>query len=177
VQAPALFGLNPDEVGDETVTEALEEQDERKSREDDLVQSYLEANKERRARKSIHWVEASPDLYALSAGNHGMVLMAKRSDGWIVEVAPRDRWASHEKLQSAPVDLELAQGIGEDYIRRARAETLVSENASWRRRPASSKVLNALTKFRINPPPGLTAGEAGDLLSAAIARCAARRMG
>lgn len=102
--------------------------------------------------------------------------MLQRGEGWIVQVVPRDRAAAHDKLQPAPVDLELAQGIGEDYIRRASAERLVSEDAYWRRNPASQKVLAALAKFRVTPPPDATAGQAGDLLTAAIARSIARRI-
>lgn len=175
VQAATLFGLDTDEVGEKTVTEALAEK-EKKDLEDTLVSRFIAANRKKPSRCAIHWVTASPQVYALSAGDRGMVLMLKRADGWIVEVVPRDRAAAHDKLQSAPVDLELAQGIGEDYIRRASAERLVSENAQWRRNPASQKVLAALAKFRVTPPPDATAGQAADLLTAAIARTVARRI-
>lgn len=175
IQAPTLFGLDADEVGEQTMTAALAEK-EKQDLEDTLVRRFVDASWKKSSRRVIHWVTASPQLYALSAGDRGMVLMLKRGDGWIVEVAPRDRGAAHDKLQPTPVDLELAQGIGEDYIRRASAERLVAENAAWRRNPASQKVLAALAKFRVTPPPDVTAGQAGDLLTGAIARSVARRI-
>jgi hypothetical protein len=175
VQAPTLFGLDTEDVGEQTVLEALGEK-EKKDLEDTLVRRFVDASRGESSRRVIHWVTASPQIYALSAGDRGMVLMLKRGDGWVVNVVPRDRAAEHERLQPLPVDLELAQGIGEDYIRRASAERLVAENAYWRRNPASQKVLAALAKFRVTPPPDATAGEAGDLLTAAIARSIARRI-
>jgi superfamily II DNA or RNA helicase len=175
VQAPTLFGLDPATVGEQTVTEALAEK-EKQDLEDTLVSRFISANRKKPSRRVIHWVTASPQLYALSAGDRGTVLMLKRGDGWIVQVVPRDRAAEHERLQPLPVDLELAQGIGEDYIRRASAERLVAENAYWRRNPASQKVLAALAKFRVTPPPDANAGQAADLLTAAIARSIARRI-
>ena len=178
IQAPTLFGLDLETVGEQTVTEALAEKEKaaQTSLEDTLVRRFIDASRKKSSRRVIHWVTASPQIYALSAGGQGMVLMLKRGDGWIVEVVPRDRGAAHEKLQPLPVDLELAQGIGEDYIRRASAERLVAENAYWRRNPASPKVLAALAKFRVTPPPDATAGQAGDLLTAAIARSVARHI-
>lgn len=173
VQAPALFGLDPAEVEKKTVTEALAQ---RASMENTLVRSFLSAGKRARGRKSFRWVEAGPGLYAISAGDRGTVLLVKGGEGWIAEVAPKDRALSIEQIQNTPVDLELAQGIGEDYIRRASAEVLASENAFWRTKPASPKLLLALSKWRISPPEDVTAGEASDLLTAAIARaCLWRR--
>jgi hypothetical protein len=98
------------------------------------------------------------------------VLLIRSGDGWIVEVSPKDRYAGATTLEARPVDLEMAQGIGEDYIRRAAATQLAAENAFWRRKPASDKLLGALAKWRIRAPEGIRAGEASDLLTVAIAR-------
>ncbi|MHB2025147.1 MAG: DEAD/DEAH box helicase [Elusimicrobiota bacterium] len=180
IQAPVLFGLTPEQAKDLTVTEALEEQEkqqeQKKSLEDALVGSFISANRKKSGPRKFHWIKATSMLYAASAGDKGMVLLIQKNDGWVVTVAPREREDAMIQLENIPVDLELAQGIGEDYIRRASAERLVSESAAWRRNPASQKVLAALAKFRVTPPPDATAGEAADLLTAAIARAVARRI-
>ncbi|OGS08274.1 MAG: hypothetical protein A2270_10610 [Elusimicrobia bacterium RIFOXYA12_FULL_51_18] len=166
IQAPALFGLDPEAAGDSTVTEALEVKD----REDALVSSLITANRSVHGPRRFHWITASNAFYAASAGDRGTVLLIRSGDGWIVEVSPKDRYAGATTLEARPVDLEMAQGIGEDYIRRAAATQLAAENAFWRRKPASDKLLGALAKWRIPAPEGIRAGEASDLLTVAIAR-------
>ena len=169
VQAPVLFGLDPEDTAGKTVTEALAEK-ERGEREDALVASLLAANRSSRRPRRFRWVTASERLYAASAGDRGTVLLIRQGDGWVVEVAPKERSGSLSSLEVRPIDLELAQGIGEDYIRRAAAEALASEKAFWRGRPASPKLLGALAKWRLHVPAGITAGEASDMLTGAIAR-------
>jgi superfamily II DNA or RNA helicase len=167
VQAPVLFGLDPDEANGETVTEALEK---KRKREDALVSSLVTANRALPERRQFHWTTSENAFYAASAGRRGTVMLIRSGDGWIVEVSPKDRLEAPTILEPRPVDLEMAQGIGEDYIRRAMATVLAAENAGWRLKPASEKLLAALSKWRVQVPSGITAGAASDLLTIAIAK-------
>ena len=61
-------------------------------------------------------------------------------------------------------------GRAEDRVRQAGAAALVAKDAPWRMRPASEKQRALLTKLRIAARPGLTAGEASDLIGGALVR-------
>jgi superfamily II DNA or RNA helicase len=66
------------------------------------------------------------------------------------------------------VDLEMAQGVGEDYIRKNSVPVLVNRNAAWRQRPATDKQKETLDKMRIAYSATTTVGEASDLIGAKI---------
>lgn len=172
IQAPTLFGLpaHPTESIVLAAEAAKQSQQERVS----AVQRLLEASRfQSSTTRRMHWVTVSKEaLYALSAGQAGTALVAKRDTGWIVVVAKRD---GEEALTSVPVDFELATGIAEDFLRRADAIGLVSSDAAWRFLPASAPQLQALRKWRMPATPNLTRGEATDLITAAVAQVKIRR--
>jgi len=67
------------------------------------------------------------------------------------------------------LDLGYAQGLAEDYVRSLGDGALVHPRARWRRRPASEKQLALLRSHQIPIRPGLTAGEASDLITVTLA--------
>ena len=71
-------------------------------------------------------------------------------------------------LPTADAALQLA----ESFVKQERREVtrLTDNSASWRRQPASEKQLAILRKWRAPIKPGLTKGEASDMLDAKIAR-------
>ena len=174
VQAATLFGLAPSELEGRTVTEAIEARERTGRGEERMLLSLVRASAGAR-KVRIRWVEAGRGLYAASAGDQGLVLLVERAGGWVVRVVPRDRGAEPLTLQPLPVDLELAQGIAEDYLRRVDAVRLAREDAAWRSRPASERQLAALQRWGVPVTRPLTAGEAADLLTAAAARARVRR--
>lgn len=122
--------------------------------------------------RRIHWVTVNPALFALSAGQAGTALVAQRERGWVVIITRHD---NDEWLTPVPVDLELAIGIAEDFLRRAKAMGLARSDAEWRTQPASPRQLEALHKWRVPLHGSLTSGQATDLLTAAVATAKARR--
>ena len=70
----------------------------------------------------------------------------------------------------AGLSLGYAQGVAEDRARALGARALVDPHAKWRADPATPKQLATLRRFRVKVAPGLTKGEASDLLSAALDR-------
>ena len=91
------------------------------------------------------------------------------ADLWTVDVVGRHEGASREVLTVEPVDLEFAQGLAEDYVRRIGVTSIAIKEASWRLRPASEKQIAALKRCGVAVPSTLTAGEASDALTASVA--------
>ncbi len=169
IQAPAIFGLQG-EIDDtrESVAPANEDNITQHGRSLLLTQVQGIAPL---ARSKLRWVRAKDGVYALNCGEGGNVLMRNvGKDEWLIEVVGRrDAGQGREPLTMEPVGLELAQGIAEDYVRRASAVYLSSRNASWRDTPASDKQLDSLAKWKIKYSPGITKGDASDLMTAAAA--------
>lgn len=164
VQAPAIFGIDdfstPKEKGEPT-----EEGSEKHRR--SLLITQLEGVAPL-ARSKLQWVKAKDNVFALNCGEGGTVLMRGcGGDVWHVEVINRkDAERRREMLTMDPVGMELAQGIAEDYVRRASAVYLSSRSARWRDAPATPKQIAALRKWKVEIPHGLTKGEASDLMTA-----------
>jgi len=75
-----------------------------------------------------------------------------------------------ERVLADGLSLEYAQGTAEDYARTtANAGALVNADAPWRAAPASEKQIATLQRYRIPFGPGLTKGQAADLLTARFA--------
>ena len=117
-------------------------------------------------RGRLHWIEderPEGSRWLLSCGEETLVL-GRLDAKWAIRSLPRDRQAAG-RLLYRDLTLEYAQGVAEDYVRAAGAWGLVDPGASWRRVPASEKQLELLRKMKVVTRPGLTKGEASDLLS------------
>ncbi|HEY8414253.1 MAG TPA: DEAD/DEAH box helicase [Thermaerobacter sp.] len=184
IQAPALFGFPPGaDLEGKTVTEALQDESLLKalkvggdgSQELATLRSMLKPDWQQ-FHKRVRWLKIDDSLYCLPAGEAGnLALIEVGQDQWVVELVPKERRKQRERLTPEPVWLELAQGVAEDYVRRAEAVGLIIASAAWRQRPASEKQLAALRKWGIEPRPGMTAGEASDELTCAAIRARYRR--
>lgn len=176
---PSLAGLDPSEV-DEEAEQVLEEEgllamldfiDERRVREGKIVAKRVNLFQ----RADIAWTEANPNLWALSAGDEMLLLQADEDARWRVVVSPR---RGQPRVLAAGLDQGYAMGVAEEYVRtsrddRGRALTnLVSRGKEWRQAPATPAQRDTLRGFRVAQAdqPGMTKGEASDLLTAAIAR-------
>lgn len=117
--------------------------------------------------RDVAW-RVGQGVYTLSTGE-GMVIVSESRDGWMV-----DRLEGRELITlQTGLDLGYAQGIAEDLARKAKA--LNNPNAGWAKKAPSEKMLNALKGWRIPADNVTTAGEASELLSAAIAKAALSR--
>lgn len=167
IQAPAIFGIvdnsEPRERGEPT-------EDGSKRHHRSLLVTQLEGVAPL-ARSKLQWVRAKEDVYALNCGEGGNIIMrGGENDEWYVEVIGRKgATQAREPLTMDPVSLELAQGISEDYVRRASAVYLSSKSARWRDAPATPKQIEALRKWKKDVPANLTKGQASDLMTAASA--------
>ena len=170
IQAPLLFGLHPEKAEGKAVTDALKEPSNRSSPAERIINASQSA---KAFKTALRWLKSSDDLFVLSAGTAGTVLMLGMPDGWHVRVTRKDEETLH--LTTKAVSMQLAQGLAEDYIRRANVTVLIDPRAQWRTSPASEKILSALDKWHIPYSPAITSGEASDMLTLAIAQSQARR--
>ncbi|HKW92682.1 MAG TPA: DEAD/DEAH box helicase [Methylomirabilota bacterium] len=115
------------------------------------------------ARRPMHWIRAG-GRFALSLGTAGTLVLLPVGTGWRAVVRSRDG----VKVLGDGLPLEYAQGTAEDFARRAGAGTLVDPAAPWRAAPATDRQLAALKRRGVSSRPGLTKGEASDLLAAAF---------
>lgn len=120
------------------------------------------------SRSKLQWIPGKNGNLALNCGSGGTIVMSKSGDDeWLVHVIGRMGAIGKESLTMSPVGLELAQGIAEDYVRRADAVYLNSKSARWRDLPATPKQRKALGKWRIPFNAYTTRGEASDLMTQA----------
>ena len=172
VTAPTLFGLQEVPSG-KSITEALDEEEEKRSTEVDRLRSLLdvEKNELQEFKEMIKWLKVAPDVYALSAGSAGTVVIFPVEGGYHAKVSKRDE--PDEYLTQAPVWLELAQGVAEDYLRRSAEIGLVKHDAFWRRHPATpnqERVLRWLKPWLGEIPYPLSRGKASDLITIGFVR-------
>lgn len=167
---PRLFGLGDadeerDAIAERGVAEVVAERQAAEVREGRITAAEVELFK----RQKLAWVKIDPGQWALSAGDLSIVVRQTPNDLYRVERRPR---SGPLTIIGHDLDLGYAQGMAEDAARAADgfAEVLVSRDAGWRSKPASAKQKAALRRFGQVVPTGLTAGEASDLMAAAIAR-------
>lgn len=164
IQAPAIFGLPANDDSDPRSNTAANEDGSERHR-SRLLASQLQGVAPL-ARSALQWVEAKPGVYALSCGEGGNLLMRMVAPQlWRVEVVGRAAGGGRESLTLDPVGLELAQGVAEDYVRRASAVYLSNRSARWRDTPATERQVKALRRWKVDVPDGLTKGQASDLLT------------
>lgn len=179
VTASTLFGLPHALETDSIIAEIKKESD----REEKLVDIELEQLKKMvyspeavKMRESVSWVKCNGDLFTLSAGRGGQVLISRaEADSWRVWAMFADE-SKNKELTPFAVDRELAQGIAEEYIRENKAADLVNKDAAWKNRPATSTQLNTLKKFRYRNIEGITCGEASEKITRSIALMNAKKL-
>lgn len=134
--------------------------------------------------RRFRWIPAGAG-FVLSAGDGLVVLTRSPGEEDLYDVRHEKRTGEVVEV-ARRLDLGYAQGAAEDYVRRLGAAALNDRQASWRRKPASQRQIEALRKWRIavrvvarggrtlaflgDSDQPLTAGEASDLLAEAIAR-------
>lgn len=156
-----LFGLPPETLANgRSVVEVFEEQRQEEQRR--VAAGALQAQiVDLFSHRAVHWVRAGGG-WALATGR-GHFLIQPDGDQWRLIEAQRD---GRYDLGAGPLDWLMGQA--EDRVREAGAAALVAKDAPWRARPASEKQVMTLAKMRVPFRPGLTAGEASDLIGQAI---------
>lgn len=179
IQAPALFGLDPEAVQGRRALEALEDPEARaySSPEERLLKASREPVDRRSA---FHWL-VEDGLYVLPAGEAGSIVVlpedgADDSDRYGVWVLPREKETPPWRLVDRPVWLELAQGIAEDYVRRLGQLWAARSDRRWRLLPANPTQLEAARRWGVAVEAGMTRGEVSDRITLAIAKAYQRRL-
>lgn len=186
VTVPSLFGLGEEEaraMGDGTavLTDAVDEH-ERKlvaigrltAEEADL---FHRMRSDGIAWVSVHAAGSPRRMYQRSLGSEfpTVVLGQQREDEDVWNVGllmPKENGKRERRYLMRDVPLEMAQGVGEDWIRKhARGGLrLADAGAPWRERPATAKQRKFAKRLGVEVPKDTTAGEASDLIDAALAR-------
>lgn len=167
IQAPVIFGVEK-QLESGRVTGGYDDDLLRSSVRERLLLSQIKGVAPV-ARSKLRWVPSKNGVLALNCGEGGTVLMRPAEEDWTVEVVGRKDGDDRELLTTAPVDLEFAQGIAEDYVRRAGAVYLSQRSSRWRRDAATDKQLAALKRRKITHHADITKGEASELLTQAEA--------
>ena len=172
VTIASLFGVEPSgKVREKGLIEATNEKQAKEKTEQEqlLLEGELVSKTVDLFRgRDVAW-RVGKGVYTLSTGD-GMVIVSEARDGWSI-----DRLEGRElvTIQSG-LDLGYAQGIAEDLARKA-PDWMNKPEAAWRKKKPSEKMLAALAGWRIDTTNIATAGEASELLSAAIAKAALSR--
>jgi superfamily II DNA or RNA helicase len=175
----SLFGVDPAMLAARPLTEALAGDDD--ERDDDDVDDrdvaapaatgqLIAVSVDLFKRRTLHWVSTPGGAFLLPLGDHHLELVPDRDDRWRVLDVPRRGSAS---ILADGLPLEYAQGRAEDLARRSNAGGLLNPHATWRSAPPTEKQLATLRWKRIPIQPGLTKGQAADLITAAFARVSA----
>lgn len=190
ITIPSLFGLEKrfrERMGDGTATlsDTVQERDDwlvkqgqMRAEDADLFRSMRDTG--------IAWVQVHVDGelrrferslgYRLPDGQYvklpTAVLTQKRDgddDSWLVGLIHPDK---RKQVLMADVALELAQGIGEDYVRKALGDktSFIDADAAWRKKAPSPKARGLAQRLRIDAKKYKTAGELSDAIDARLAR-------
>jgi len=182
ISIPKLFGIDPDKAEKDGVLAGV-----RKTKEEhEARQRELAALGAQRAgfdkidttahdarlldRKDINWLKLTNGEWALSgkrstiflrplAGRNWEAVVRVHADGRLIQVA-----SGH--------DLALTMGIAEEkVVRKAKSDSLrmIDRSAPWRQQSATPKQLRLLAKLKIPVVEGMLAGDASDLIAAAMA--------
>lgn len=124
----------------------------------------------RKKRAKAQWISVTPEVWALSVGDQGVLVLRAEGDAdqWRGYRLPRDAWSIDEArpIMRRSASLELATGVAEDRARKLGAFGISSSLAKWRKEPPSEKQLEQLTKLDPTSSPR-TRGEASDAIEAA----------
>ena len=164
VTTATLFGVEEAALRDGTIGEAVaarERVEQKQAQQGELVAQAVDLF----ARKNLAWTATEGGQYALSTGR-SLIVLSLEGQRWSVRELVQ---GARQRVLGEGLDLGYAQGIAEDRARELGAGALMQRDAAWRQKPASVKQRSALRRWRVPPRPGLTSGEASDLLQAAIA--------
>lgn len=183
LSVPSLFGDGSGRdwaqaIGDgASVLDALAAEDDRLLRLGAITAQ--DADLFRQVRTAVAWVQVSDPgalrVYrrSLGAGRPAVVLeqQVPGEDFYRCATEYDDRRAPVVRtLLVEGVPLEMAQGVGEDYVRASGAMALARSDAPWRDRAPSPAQVGLAKKLRITVPDGATMGQVSDLIDAAMAR-------
>jgi hypothetical protein len=191
VTVPSLFGIEkPQKVwceGDDctgaSVVDALHEQVEEHAAAGRLLATEARLFDKVRSTGKMAWVTVhmpgKPRRYELNLGrrsedapNQRLVLVEIGDDRWRAG-CQEDYGRGVKPVKRVLLDdvpLEVAQGVAEDYARKAGATALVATDARWRKARPTLKQRDRLKKWGVSLPPGATKGDASDLINEYIAR-------
>jgi len=165
--AAILFDCNAARLARQSVLELLERPAHQPQDEDPVTGTLRSTPVDLFARRALRWVQTRQGAWVLSLGaQHGTLRL--RPDGpetWQVVQVRRN--ADPVRLGDT-LPLPYAQGLAEDYARHLGVARLVEVEAPWRQQPATEKQTALLRKLGGTARPGLTKGEAADLLSAVL---------
>lgn len=186
---PSLFGVPGSKMDEKglTASEAVAEWEEEEIAAGRLAARDAEMFRQMRS-EGIAWVKAHDPAtghtaYLRRLGTKGpkdrlptvvLVAMDSASEEWAVGLRYED---GRSRVLHARVALELAQGVGEDLVRKlASSQTIQRADASWRKRRPTEGQLAAAKKWRLPVDPAWTSGELSERLDAHIeVRLAKRR--
>lgn len=193
VTVPSLFGL-PDEWGaglgdgSQNLTDAVQSHLDHQVAVGRMKAEEAELFRNDRP-EAIAWARVHEDdalrRYQRTMGFRGkggvwvtlptVVLVEKEPDVWLCGLIYPD---NRKRVLLANVDLEMAQGVGEDYARKVmgRRASLISANAAWRTKPPSVASQRAAKKWRMPNVDGYaTQGALSDALDAHISNIKRKR--
>ena len=172
VTLPRLFGIDEqgeDEENPQTVTEALADAEE-KRREGELVSRTVDLFK----RSYMTWKAVDERRWLLSTFELRLGLTME-DDGTWAAVASRKGVKGSQVTIASGIDLGLAQGIAEDYLRQHSDPRQAAKQARWRKHSATDDQLRALRNLGVAVTGRLTRGDASDLIDVNIIRKGLRR--
>lgn len=119
----------------------------------------------------VAWLEVKADkAYALGGADGATYLVerdARDANLWVAVREGRDREGAAVRL-ARPGSLDDARRIAEAAARAG--ESFDRRDAGWRTKAASDRMLAALARWKVDLPPGTTAGDASDALTIAVAK-------
>jgi hypothetical protein len=161
VTAHEIFDMKLSETGRSVKeeTEFKRQQAIKIAQEGELVASEVALFRNR----DLHWQQTRQGAWILSMGSDGILRMVSTGeDTWSVSLVQD----GVGQLLKDGLPLSYAQGFAEDFARKIGLSPLLDPNAAWRSDDATEKQLAALRKWRVAVKPGITKGEASDLLGA-----------
>lgn len=121
-------------------------------------------------RSKLRWIASGDGGWLLPSGEYGTVCMRPVGDEWMVQTVGARGENVNQKLSDAPVTLETAQAIAEDFVRRVNAVTVARVNAGWRNGGASEAQVKILARAGIKNAEQMTKGTASDLVTQIMAK-------
>lgn len=130
---------------------------------------------------ACQWIRLGPDTFKLRYPWESMMETVDVAADLVGQFTVTASWRAMEAGQQVPAPVTLARGLAsardalraaEEYVLTQRGSVLrlKSQDAPWRRKPASHKQREILKKWGAPIKAGLTAGEASDLIDARMSR-------